>query len=148
MFLMPVTAIATLFMPAGLQLYFVVSSALQLLQSAVFYNPTFRKLVGLAPLVPPRPVSAQSNRPVTAQALWQNRVIDTTAKPVAESPLESMKRSFEATKQKVADMSAKGDVKAARTKARDYEEKKNLEDEEHILAVREAARLKKLQQRK
>lgn len=62
--------------------------------------------------------------------------------------MESIKSSFEATKQKVAEMSAKGDVKAAKAKAKDYEEKRRLEDEEHILAVREAARLKRLQQGK
>ncbi|KAK5656782.1 hypothetical protein OQA88_4330 [Cercophora sp. LCS_1] len=147
--LLPVTGVVTMFMPAGLQFYFVVSSLLQWLQSAAFYNPTFRGWMGLGPLTPPRPVLPQDQRPMSAAARWQGpRVIETTAKPVSESPLETLKSTFEAAKQKVSDYQEKSDKRTTKTKTEDYEEKKRLEEEEHILAVREATRLRKLQQRK
>lgn len=50
MVLMPVGLLFTSFMPAGLQFYFVATGLTSLGQTALTFNPTFRRLIGMSPL--------------------------------------------------------------------------------------------------
>lgn len=59
MILMPIGLLFTSFMPAGLQFYFVATGATSLGQTALTFNPTFRRLVGMSPLPSQEELAAQ-----------------------------------------------------------------------------------------
>lgn len=60
MVLMPVGLLFTSFMPAGLQFYFVATGATSLAQTALTFNPTFRRLAGMSPLPTPQELAAKA----------------------------------------------------------------------------------------
>ena len=49
----PLGLLFTSFLPAGVQFYFVTAAVTGLFQTALVFNPTFRRLVGLSPLPDP-----------------------------------------------------------------------------------------------
>src|SRR5438876_556053 len=106
-FMMPIGALFTFSLPAGVQLYFVLTAVLQLLQSTAFYNPTMRKILGLGPLKW-GPSGTQSG-PRTTKMLWESpRTLDTTARPAQASSatlFSSLQSGLQSAKTKMAEMS-------------------------------------------
>ncbi|KAK1752934.1 60Kd inner membrane protein-domain-containing protein [Echria macrotheca] len=137
--MMPIGALFTITLPAAVQLYFVLTAVLQLLQSSAFYNPTIRKFLGLGPLKWGPSGAAQSG-PRTTKMLWQSpRTLNTTARPAKSSDtvFSSLQSGISQAKAKMADMSAKKEQKLAARKAQEYEERRALEDRERQMARRE-----------
>ncbi|KAL2022351.1 hypothetical protein VTK56DRAFT_5418 [Thermocarpiscus australiensis] len=132
----PLSTVFTVFLPAGVQFYFLVTSALQLLQSYVLYQNSFRRWVGLRPLFktaaesgdmswqPPRVLDQHAPRVKTSQA----------AAPQSESMFASFRSTIDMAKAKFNDYSDKNDKDYAQKRAREYEEKRALEEKERIIA--------------
>lgn len=72
-----ITVIFTYFLPAGLQLSFLVSGVLSFFQSSMFKNASFRKAAGMAPLPPPQSANPSSGSSTIKLAPEQYR--DTTS---------------------------------------------------------------------
>jgi len=145
--IIPVGVLATLWIPAGLQFYFLLTASLQWLQSAAFYNPTLRRLLGLGPLhlggVDP---SAPKPKPGTWQA---PRTLETTAKvveteePKASSALAGLKETAAVAREKIGEYNQKSKKKSAASLARELEERRALQEQEELIARREMKILKR-----
>lgn len=142
--MLPLSTICSMFLPAGIQLYFFVTSALHYLQTFLMYTGWFRRMVGLRPLVktvesagpvswqPPRVMDANAPRVKTAQA----------AVPKSETMFETIRSTINMAKEKMEDYSDRNDSDRARKAARDYEEKRALEEKEKYLARLQEKRMK------
>lgn len=149
--LMPLSLIFTIKLSAATQLYFLITASLHTLQSALFYQPWFRNAMGLGPV----PTQGAALIP-EVKNVWQaprGTVIDTKATPVASAAdssyfstisesISSAKNSVTSTITERGDSSAK---KNAAAKAREYEEKRALEEKEKLIARREYKQMKKRQ---
>ncbi len=140
MVMVPLSIVATVSLPSGVQVYFLISSLLQWLQTKLFYIPAFRKWTGLPPLKLGGDVDTGPKAPVGS---WQApRVLNTTARPATQEGnkggiFSSMKGALETTTEKASQMQKKSDAKAAVRKAAEYEEKRALEEKERLIARRE-----------
>jgi len=132
----PISTIVTLFMPAGLPLYFFYSSVLHFVQSWFTHQPWFRRMIGLRPLTIPG---------LSDAALWQApRVVDSSAPrvtsarpaaaPASETMYDSLKSTFSDAKEKLNERADKGEAERTHKAAREYEEKRSLEEKEKTLA--------------
>ncbi len=132
----PISTIVTLFMPAGLPLYFFYSSLLHFVQSWFTHQPWFRRLIGLRPLAMPG---------LSDAVLWQApRVVDPNAPrvtsarraaaPASETMYDSLKSTFSDAKEKLNERADKGEAERTHKAAREYEEKRALEEKEKTLA--------------
>jgi len=133
---LPISTIVTLFMPAGLPLYFFYSSVLHFVQSWFTHQPWFRRMIGLRPLTIPG---------LSDAALWQApRVVDSSAPrvtsarpaaaPASETMYDSLKSTFSDAKEKLNERADKGEAERTHKAAREYEEKRSLEEKEKTLA--------------
>jgi len=149
--LMPLSLIFTIKLSAATQLYFLVTASLHTLQSAIFYQPWFRNMMGLGavPTAGTAPVAQVNN-------VWQaprGTVIDTKAKTVPtatdESYFSTIKESISSAKTSVTStISERGESsekKNAAAKAREYEEKRALEEKEKLIARREYKQMRRRQ---
>ena len=156
----PLTLFFTMKFSAGLQLFLLTTGLLQSGQSILFLQPWFRNLAGLPPLVR---LSAPSGKPAplsASAAQWHApRTMSTTATNVADEPAakkagmfddmkESAKDARNSLKKTLKDYSAKGDVKADKRKAQEYEERRALEEKERYYARLEEQRLKALEKQR
>jgi YidC/Oxa1 family membrane protein insertase len=134
--LMPITTGVALFMPAGLTVYFVISSFLHTAQQWFMHQPWFRRWVGLKPLAMP---------PASGAMAWQApRVVDANAPrvtqlqagaaPRSETMFESLKSTYADAKEKLNQRADSGVTERSMKAAREYEEKRALEEKERILA--------------
>lgn len=143
--LVPLSALATIFLPAGLQLFFLVSGSLQYLQSKVFYDPLMRRWLGLPELhLGGEPVAP------TATSYQAPRTMDTTATevpPKDDGMLDSFKGSFSAAKEKLKNYQLDQELKTSGKKKVDYEEKAELEQQARALERAERRRAMKNQGR-
>ncbi len=131
----PISTIVTLFMPAGLPLYFFYSSLLHFVQSWFTHQPWFRRLIGLRPLVipgsnamtweMPRVVDPSAPRVISAQR---------AAAPASENMFDSLKSTFADAKDRLNERADKGEAERSHKAAREYEEKRALEEKEKTLA--------------
>ena len=129
----PVTLLVTTGLPAGLQFYFVITSALHYFQQSVFYNAMFRRLVGLNPIVK----TGQAVAPTQTGAQWQApRTIDTTAKTEKTTIFQDLKESKAAAAEKWTSFNKKHQTKDEQRKAEEYEERRALEEKQKELARR------------
>lgn len=149
--LMPLSLIFTIKLSAATQLYFLVTASLHTLQSALFYQPWFRNMMGLGPVptVGIAPIAEVAN-------VWQaprGTVIDTkatTVTPAADSSyFSTISESISSAKKSVTStISERGDSserKNAAAKAKEYEEKRALEEKEKLIARREYKQMRKRQ---
>jgi YidC/Oxa1 family membrane protein insertase len=143
--IVPFGVLATLWIPSGLQFYFLLTAALQWLQSAAFYNHTLRRMLGLPPLyiggVPPK-------GPGPAPGTWQApRTLDTTATMVEEKKDDSMfsaiREGLGAAKEKISTYGDKNQAKTAVRNSQELDEKRTLQEKEELLARRERKLMKR-----
>ncbi len=131
----PISTIVTLFMPAGLPLYFFYTSLLHFVQSWLTHQAWFRRLIGLRPLTIPgsdanvwemtRIVDPSAPRVISAQR---------AAAPASENMYDSLKSTFADAKDRLNERADKGEAERTRKAAREYEEKRALEEKEKTLA--------------
>ncbi|KAK4174360.1 OXA1 inner membrane protein mitochondrial precursor encoded by the oxa1 protein [Triangularia setosa] len=137
----PITLGVSIFLPAGLQLYFAVSTFLQFSQQWLTYQNWFRKMIGLRPVVlgghPTTPVGGAYQAPRTLDV--KGTVVEP---PQKETFFESLKSTKAAAMEKLNNYQAKTTTKATHAKAQDYEEKRALEEKERMLARRQMRRAK------
>lgn len=136
---MPLSTVVALFLPSGLTWYFFLSSLLHTVQAFFMHQPWFRRLVGLRPLTAPAPSSSgpmgwQAPRVVDARAPRVAQAQSVTSAPARESMFGSIKSTLEDAKEKLNERSSKDAVDRALKAAREYEEKRALEEKEKILA--------------
>ena len=134
--IMPISTAVALFLPSGLTWYFFLSAFLHTTQAWFLHQQWFRRLVGLKPL----------NMPSAPGAVeWQApRVVDISAPRVATSPqaaapaAESIMGSIRSTladaREKLNERSDKGDIERSHKAAREYDEKRALEEQERMVA--------------
>jgi YidC/Oxa1 family membrane protein insertase len=143
---MPISTAVSLFFPAGLTWFFLVSSLLHTAQTWFLHQPWFRRLAGLKAL--PTPLA-----PTGAPGSWQApRVMDLhaprvtpirpAAAPGSDTLLGNLKSTIAVAKDKLNERSDKVSVERAHKAAREYNEKRALEEKEKILARLEQKRLK------
>lgn len=141
----PLSLFVTIYFPAGLQWFFLMTGGLQYLQTWVFYQPWLRRwaklpvleLKGAATPVAPKtsPFSAKS-------ANWQApRTITTTASPAKPESniMSSLKGGMETFREKLDNHQAKTRKKSENTQAEMYEKRRRLEEEAKLSARREEA---------
>ncbi|KAK3359566.1 60Kd inner membrane protein-domain-containing protein [Lasiosphaeria hispida] len=144
-FLIPLSFVFTMYLPSGLQLYFLVSGGLQWFQSAVFYNKWFRRIAGMQPLR----LGGAGPSGVTAQGAWQApRVVDTTATTESDknfvAPLyDTIKEGISTAKEKLDERAETGNKKSTLQAVKEYNERRALEDKEDLVARRRAALMKR-----
>ncbi|KAK0720204.1 60Kd inner membrane protein-domain-containing protein [Lasiosphaeris hirsuta] len=144
-FLIPLSFVFTMYFPSGLQLYFLISGALQWFQSWVFYSPWFRTLAGMQPLR----LGGVAPTVTTAQSAWQApRVVDTTATTESDknfvAPLyQTVKEGLTNVKDKLEKRAETGTKKSTLKQVEEYNQRRALEDKEDMLARRRAALLKR-----
>jgi len=142
MVMLPLSLLCTAWIPSGIQLYFMLTGGFHFAQTWAFYQPWFRRLVGLAPLAQPGAAAA----PAAPIGSWQApRILNTTAETVTAPAAAEAKKSiftdgFGAAKTKLAEMSASTEEKATVKNAKEYEEKRALEQKEGLMARRRMKR--------
>ena len=141
--LVPVSVFATAWLPAALQFYFLVSAIGQFIQASVFHLPAFRRLVGLPELVRggmrgPSPFS-QVNNAIRYSA---PRTIDTTATTADKTLLGDIKDSTALVKEKLENWNKKSQVQDIVRRAKEYEERRQMEEHEAQQARLELKRQK------
>lgn len=135
--MLPISTVVSIFLPAGIQFYFFVSSVLHLVQSWVLHAPWFRRWAGLRPL--------NKSTQVPGAVNWQApRVVDVHAPRVggshqqATAQSETMFGSFQSTidmaKEKLNDYSDRSTLEKSQKSAKEYEAKRALEEKERYLA--------------
>ena len=145
--LVPLSALATIFLPAGLQLFFLVSGGLQYLQAKIFYYGPTRRWLGLGEMQ--LGGAPEASRQASYEA---PRIIDTTATDVTKTDsgvMGSFKDSFSAAREKVRDYQQNQERKMSGQKKADYTEKARLEEQARALEraeKRRAMRMRKQQQ--
>ncbi|OIW30231.1 hypothetical protein CONLIGDRAFT_359592 [Coniochaeta ligniaria NRRL 30616] len=152
----PLSLIFTMKFSAGLQLFLLTTGGLQALQSWLLLHSGFRKMVGLPPLTRTVEVRGKAAPLSAAGTSWHApRTLSTTAKAVdtgkvgiVQDATNSARQARESLTQKLKDYTDKGDVKAARAKAKKYEERRALEEKERYYARMEEQRLKALEQQR
>ncbi|GAB1314637.1 hypothetical protein MFIFM68171_04847 [Madurella fahalii] len=136
--MLPLSTVVAIFLPAGVQLYFFATSALHFLQSFVTHQPWFRRWVGLRPLVKP-------STALPGGITWEApRVVDVQAprvktdRPVAAPKSENMYESFQSSlgtiKEKFNEYADRKSGDRDHKIAREYEEKRALEEKERLIA--------------
>ncbi|KAK0652731.1 60Kd inner membrane protein-domain-containing protein [Cercophora newfieldiana] len=145
--IVPVGVLATLWVPSGIQFYFVCTALLQWLQSAAFYNHSFRRLMGLPPL---HLGGVDPNAPKPQPGTWQApKTLETSARPVEikkEEPaggFANIKDTLSTAKEKLSEYNEKSSRRSARQSADELEEKRALQEEEEYLARRERKLMKR-----
>lgn len=130
----PLTLYFTLAFPAGLQLFFLVTGGLQSFQSWVFFQPWFRRSVGL-PLLDRNPTKPASRSMPTYEAA---RTVHTTATPVNEGivsgKLADVKDGLKAVQNRVDQYQKKQESKKAVSSVKEYEEKRRMEEQARYYA--------------
>jgi YidC/Oxa1 family membrane protein insertase len=148
--LTPISFLITLWMPACLQFFFVVSALLQYLQSWLWRQPWLRSWANLGPLVKPGSGSGFLNPASSYQAprtgsssagggptrFSKGATISTTARPVSvdEGDLtvsgvaSGLKEGWNAAKQVQTKWATKSSAKNDKQRADEYEERRALED--------------------
>ncbi|KAK4202066.1 OXA1 inner membrane protein mitochondrial precursor encoded by the oxa1 protein [Triangularia verruculosa] len=136
----PITLGVSIFMPAGLQLYFAVSTFLQFSQQWLTYQNWFRKMIGLRSVVlggyPTTPLSGAYQAPRTLDAKG------TVVQPQKETFFESLKSTKQVAMDKLNNYQANNTAKNTHAKALEYEEKRALEEKERMIARRQMKRAK------
>ncbi|KAL2263562.1 hypothetical protein VTK26DRAFT_6210 [Humicola hyalothermophila] len=135
--MLPLSTVVSIFLPAGIQLYFFVTSAFHLAQTWFMHQSWFRRWVGLKPL-------NKSTQPAGAMTWQAPRVVDVNAPRVggtqqqATARPETMFGSFQSTidmaKEKLNDYSDRSAAEKAQKSAQEYEAKRALEEKEKYLA--------------
>ena len=144
----PISGLVTIYFPAGLQLFFFMTGALQYLQTWVFYQPWLRRWAGLPPLTPVSPAQPQTS-PFSAQsASWQApRTISTTATPARTASFsdirDSLKGGIRSASEKISRSAEGNKKKQLRKQASDYEERRALEEEEKYHARQEERNMRR-----
>ncbi len=139
----PLSTVVTLFLPAGLAFYFVITSLLHLGQTWLTHQSWFRRRVGLKPL------ATASTHP--GQMAWEApRIIDVSAPRVtpvqrapvvkAETVFGSIKSTVQDVKEKLSVREDKHSAERAQKAAREYDERRALEEKEKTIARREQKR--------
>jgi YidC/Oxa1 family membrane protein insertase len=149
----PLSLFFTMNFSAGLQLFLLTTGGLQALQSMLLLQPGFRKMVGLPPIARTVPVGGRPAPLSASGTSWQApRTLTTTATTVdtgkvgiVQDATNSAKQARESLTQKLKEYTDKGDVKAAKAKAKKYEERRALEEKERYYARMEEQRLKALE---
>ncbi|VBB75890.1 OXA1 Inner membrane protein mitochondrial precursor encoded by the oxa1 gene [Podospora comata] len=133
----PITLGVSIFLPAGLQLYFAISTFLQFGQQWLTYQNWFRKMIGLRPVV-----FGGHHRTPIGGAYQAPRTLDTkgTVVPQKETLFESLKSTKAAAQQKLEQWQDNSTSKATFAKAQEYEAKRALEEKERLLARRNRKR--------
>ncbi|KAK0635994.1 60Kd inner membrane protein-domain-containing protein [Bombardia bombarda] len=140
MVMLPVSLMFTIYIPAGIQLYFFTTGALHTFQNWVFYQNWFRRIAGLPPLVTPGSRSGGGGGGARAQ-YQAPRVIDVKAKVVPEEPKKSLLSTvgggMAAAKDKFTSYQERSTKEKSFKEAKAYEEKRALEEKEKLVARRE-----------
>jgi YidC/Oxa1 family membrane protein insertase len=137
----PMTLYFTLNFPAGLQLFFLVVGGLQSFQSWVFFQPWFRRMVGLPP------VERNPTKPAPGRMSYQPaRTIGTTATTVSQGAvggkIAEVKEGIKAVQDKVDQYTKKQENKKAVSSVKEYEEKRRNEEQARYYARIEEQRMR------
>jgi YidC/Oxa1 family membrane protein insertase len=145
----PLSLFVTVYFPAGLQWFFLMTGALQYLQTWLFYQPWLRRWANLPELVV-RNVSTPSSpqtSPFSAKsaAVYQSpRTISTTATPVKDdSVMSSVRSGMQSFKEKINTSNESKKKTSQLKEAQAYEARRALEEEEKYHARREEKSMKK-----
>lgn len=133
--IMPISTAVGLFLPSGLTLYFLLSSFLHTFQTFLMHQHWFRRMVGLQPLAGPQQTGIAWQAPrivdMTAPRVTPIRPI---ASPASESVYASLQSTISSAKEKLNQRYDNDAAQRAQKAARQYEEKRALEEKEKILA--------------
>ena len=141
----PFTTVVSLFLPAGIQWYFCVTSFLHMIQQWFLHRPWFRRWIGLRPLnkTSPMGITWEAPRVVDTKAPRVKTEVPTAVPKNQDSSLySSIKSTIELAKEKMESQSTKAALERAQKAAREYEEKRALEEKEKYLARINAKRFK------
>ncbi|KAL1858941.1 hypothetical protein VTK73DRAFT_7737 [Phialemonium thermophilum] len=173
----PLSLIVTIYFPAGLQFFFLVTGALQYLQTWLFYRPWLRRWANLPPLKPvaaaaapdgPRVSPFSGGAAAATSATWQApRTISTSARPVSSATdaseaaaasgasllkqgsevLSSVKSGLKAFQEKVGASAESKKRKKELEDAQKYEERRRLEEEQRYYARKAEWEMKRREKR-
>ncbi|QSZ31226.1 hypothetical protein DSL72_000789 [Monilinia vaccinii-corymbosi] len=136
----------TSFMPAAVQLSFLVSSAFSFGQSTLFRTPQFRSWANMTPLADPNPSPSQNilkMREVTSS----EAEIKSPKRYSLDGTLGNVMDRFQSAKKGMVDMTkerrAKQDDAAAKSRAEAYEKRRQAEIAEEIRRQSEKRRLER-----
>jgi YidC/Oxa1 family membrane protein insertase len=134
--IMPISTAVGLFLPSGLTLYFLLSSFLHTFQTFLMHQHWFRRMVGLPPLTGPEQAGALAWQAPRIVDMTAPRVtpLRPTAAPASESVYASLQSTIANAKEKLNQRSDNDAADRARKAARQYEEKRALEEKEKTLA--------------
>jgi YidC/Oxa1 family membrane protein insertase len=132
---MPISTAVGLFLPSGLTLYFLLSSMMHTLQTYLMHQHWFRRLVGLPPLVAPEQAGGMAWQAPRVVDMSAPRVtpIRPRAAPASESIFGSLQSSIASAKEKLNERSDRDALERAHKAARQYEEKRALEEKEKTI---------------
>lgn len=144
--MVPISILVTVWLPASVQLFILLSGGLQYLQTWLLHQGWLRQRLGLVPLVP-------TGQAPTSTGSWQPpRTIDTTGRPAeapkSESIYSTLKGGISSASEKVGDYSGKKERDGNVAKAQKYEEKRSLQENEQYFARREEKAAKRAAQRR
>ncbi|KAH8890182.1 hypothetical protein GQ53DRAFT_722074 [Thozetella sp. PMI_491] len=146
--MVPISLLVTAWLPATVQLYILVSGALQLVQTWCLHKNWIRRPLGLVPLVP----TAEAAK-ATSSPSWQPpRTLNTTAQPATaaknSSPLTTLKTGMSSAREKIGDYTGKKAKEAEINKAQKYEDKRSLQENEQYYARREEKAARRAEKRR
>lgn len=143
---MPISLVVSLFFPAGVNFYFVLAGATQWLQQWLTYQPWFRRMVGLTPLAKATAATGDMTwlapRIVDMSAPRVGDAARPAAPAVSENMYQSLKSTLDDAKEKFNERSDRSTKERAYKAARDYDEKRALEEKEKIVARLQQKRFK------
>lgn len=138
--LTPISVVVTLGFPSSLQMFFVVSALLHLIQSWLFKQPWLRRWANLGPL-PNLAGPGPSPLPRAPAGTWvAPRTISTTARPAVPAEADDkltitgvasgLQDGWKSAKSKMNNYSEKKVKQSSRQKAEEYEQRRSLEEKE------------------
>ncbi len=143
--LTPISLLVTANFAASVQWFFLCASALQWVQTSLFYMPWLRRRRGLPPLVP---FSGGGSQPPSAGS-WQGpRTVDTTARVESKSPIASIVQTYKEATQTGKGYLQKKEKERANEKAEAYEERRALEEQERFYRRQEEWKLQELEKKR
>ncbi|KAI1340740.1 60Kd inner membrane protein-domain-containing protein [Xylariaceae sp. FL0016] len=126
----PLLFLGTMWIPAGLQFFFVLISASGILQAEATLNPTIRRAYGLPPIGPKPEPTVDAN---SAAKTWQ-------------APVSRLRSDVEVLNKGVRETFGKTDEKERWSKATEYEERRASEEREKTFRRMEEMRRRRAEQ--
>lgn len=145
--LVPISFFATAWLPAALQWYFLVSAIGQYFQASIFHLPAFRRWVGLPELIPhgmtgPSPFAKAAAHSGAVQYVAPRTINTTATEADTGSIMGDIKDSSAFVKEKLEGWKKKNESSDIARRAKEYEQRRALEEHEALVARIEMKKLK------